>query len=321
MFLGLNRVKNTSNMSTTTLPRLSSGGVELDTRSESFGWLRDSNDALKDVNELRARMAQDGYLFLPGFFNRDDVRAVRRAVCEVLANDGLLDPEFPIEAAIAKPGIEMYFRPDIANESHARPLLEKVIYGDPLMAFYAELLGGEAMHYDYTWMRAIAPGKGTYPHCDVVYMGRGTKQLYTAWVPLGDVPLNVGGLVVVEGSNHDEELRRTYCEMDVDTACTNKSDATQLNASGFPGFGALSFDMRATRERLGGRLLTCPEYRMGDLLTFSVFTVHGSLDNHSREIRMSSDSRYQLASEPADERWIGENPPGHGGNMIKGMIC
>ncbi len=69
------------------------------------------------------------------------------------------------------------------------------------------------------------------------------------------------------------------------------------------------------------RLLTAEEYRMGDLLIFSIYTVHGSLDNPSWQIRMSSDSRYQLASEPVDERWAGENPPAHGGNVVKGMIC
>jgi hypothetical protein len=60
---------------------------------------------------------------------------------------------------------------------------------------------------------------------------------------------------------------------------------------------------------------------MGDLLTFSVFIVHASLDNASTQIRLSSDSRYQLASEALDERWVGENPPAHGGKMIRNVIC
>jgi hypothetical protein len=60
---------------------------------------------------------------------------------------------------------------------------------------------------------------------------------------------------------------------------------------------------------------------MGDLLTFSIFTAHGSLDNSTHQIRLSTDTRYQLASEPADPRWIGENPPAHGGNSLKEMIC
>ena len=59
----------------------------------------------------------------------------------------------------------------------------------------------------------------------------------------------------------------------------------------------------------------------GDVLTFSMAMVHASLDNQSKRFRLSSDSRYQLASEPADERWIGANPIAHGPAGKKGKIC
>jgi hypothetical protein len=39
-----------------------------------------------------------------------------------------------------------------------------------------------------------------------------------------------------------------------------------------------------------------------------MFTHHCSLDNQSNRIRLSTDSRYQLASEPMDERWSGDHP-------------
>ncbi len=308
-------------MGTVALPRLTSNRREIDTDPGKFGWLRDSNSLLGNPEALRRQMAEDGYLFLPGFFERESIVRVRRAICGVLADEGLLDPVEPVEKAIARPGIEMYFRADIANGEPAGALLREVIYGPKIMAFFSEFLGSEAMHYDYTWMRAIAPGVGTYPHCDVVYMGRGTKDLYTAWVPLGDVPLETGGLILKEGSHRDDAIRSGYCTLDVDTACQNRPGESELNAAGFPGFGALADSLVDVREDAGGRWLTCPEYRMGDLLIFSVFTVHGSLDNHSREIRMSSDSRYQRANEPVDERWVGETPPAHGGSVVKNMIC
>ena len=60
---------------------------------------------------------------------------------------------------------------------------------------------------------------------------------------------------------------------------------------------------------------------MGDLLVFSMFTMHASTDNHTRRIRLSSDTRYQLAGEPVDERWIGEDPPAHGIHSKRGLIC
>jgi hypothetical protein len=68
--------------------------------------------------------------------------------------------------------------------------------------------------------------------------------------------------------------------------------------------GWYSKDPVEVQERFGGRWLTT-EFQAGDLLVFTMFTLHCSLDNQSRRIRLSTDSRYQLASEPVDERWIG----------------
>ena len=61
--------------------------------------------------------------------------------------------------------------------------------------------------------------------------------------------------------------------------------------------------------------------RAGDLLFFGMHTLHASADNHTNRFRLSTDSRYQLASEPADERWAGPNPAGHSNKARKGMIC
>ena len=53
---------------------------------------------------------------------------------------------------------------------------------------------------------------------------------------------------------------------------------------------------------------------MGDLVVFSMHTMHCSLDNNSpnNRIRLSLDTRYQPAVDETDERWIGENPIAHG---------
>jgi ectoine hydroxylase-related dioxygenase (phytanoyl-CoA dioxygenase family) len=84
--------------------------------------------------------------------------------------------------------------------------------------------------------------------------------------------------------------------------------------------GWLSNNPAKLRNALGGRWLTA-EFRAGDVLIFSIYTVHASIDNKSDRVRLSSDSRYQLATEAVDERWIGENPVGHGPNAKRGMIC
>ena len=50
---------------------------------------------------------QDGYLFLPGFFARQDVIEARKLLTAALAEKGLLDPAFPVMDAVKKEGADM----------------------------------------------------------------------------------------------------------------------------------------------------------------------------------------------------------------------
>lgn len=298
--------------------RLTALGVELDLSPAAFGELRDSTDLLSDPAALRERMARDGYLFLPGFLDRAAVLAARRVVTDRLAAEGLTDPAHPADEARALPGSSLAFKPDLAHDNEP---LHDLLYGERMLGFYERFLGGAVRHFDFTWMRAVAPGRATAPHGDVVFMGRGTHDLYTAWVPLGDVDYTLGGLMVLEGSNNVATIRDEYARRDVDAYCENRpEDREQALAGKWSWNGALSDNPAQLREQLGGRWLTST-FRAGDLLTFSAYTIHGSIDNRADRIRLSSDSRYQLASAPIDERWIGEAPIGHGPGGKRGLIC
>jgi ectoine hydroxylase-related dioxygenase (phytanoyl-CoA dioxygenase family) len=161
-------------------------------------------------------------------------------------------------------------------------------------------------------------------------MGRGTHDLYTAWTPLGDIPISIGGLIVLENSHKQTERLRDYLRQDVDSYCANGPNAEKVqtgqmhwehwDGSGDDWDGSLSHDPVALREHLGGRWLTA-DYRAGDVLIFSIKTVHASLDNGSDRIRLSSDTRYQRADQPADERWVGDAPIAHGLQAKRGRIC
>lgn len=302
-----------ASMKTSPLPPLTSSGCAFP--PERLGFLRDSRDALGDFKELRARFQKDGYLFLSGYLDRETILAGRRALVTMLAREGAIDPADP-DAARALPGVEMAFRPDLAHH----PMVQRAVYSPEVMALYNGLFGEPAMHYDYTWLRAASPGKATRPHYDIVYMGRGTRQVCTAWIPFADIPLELGGLAVLEGSNHLGELIATYGTIDVDRSCSNFEGKSEWEVKGLTSFGSLPDTVGELAERFDLRWLTS-EYRMGDLLTFSMFTLHCSTDNRSDRIRLSTDTRYQPASQPADERWIGPNPPGHGGESVREMIC
>jgi hypothetical protein len=306
-------------MSTTTINGriLLSNGFRLDTSSAAFGGLRPSTDAIDDADTLRARLRQDGYLYLPGYLDRALVLEVRQAVTEKLAKLGHLASGSPVIEAITRPGTQIKFAPELA---HDNPPLHELLYTGRMMELYRRLFGEDVLHFDYTWMRAVSPGKGTAPHGDSVFMNRGTSKLLTAWTPLGDISYELGGLIVLERSHRIDEIISTYGQRDVDSYCENAPDAA-LYASGEKWWnGSLAEDPTDLQRQLGLRWLTT-EFRAGDLLTFTMYTLHASLDNQTDRIRLSSDSRYQPASEPADERWVGENPIGHGVDGKRGRIC
>src|SRR5690606_15777914 len=128
-----------------------------------------------------------------------------------------------------------------------------------------------------------------------------------------------GGLMVLEGSNNHQRLKATYGMQDVDAFCENKPEARSWGKRWGTG-GHLRGNPNQIRRAIGGQWRTA-EYRAGDVLIFTIFTVHASLDNRSDRIRLSTDSRYQSADEPADERWIGPNPIGHSEAGKRGKIC
>ena len=135
---------------------------------------------------------------------------------------------------------------------------------------------------------------------------------------MGDNDFNLGGLLVLEGSHKHDGLAKQYWKSDVDAYCSNTDDHRDGWQKG--NGGALKGEGDQLRRSLGGRWVT-GDYRMGDVVIFNVYTVHGGTDNHSNVLRLSTDTRYQRASEAVDDRWVGEKPPAHGPNAKRGFIC
>jgi ectoine hydroxylase-related dioxygenase (phytanoyl-CoA dioxygenase family) len=199
------------------------------------------------------------------------------------------------------------------------PALRALVFGDHIMSFFTRLLGGPARHLDYIWFRTKGPGLGSPLHCDWVYMGRGTHALFTAWIPLGDIDLKLGGYLALERSHLQQERLQSYLCRDVDEDCVGRDGQGRAGAARWD--GSLSKNAAALQRTLGGRWLTAEEFRLGDAVLFNMTLVHGSLDNQTDRIRLSVDTRYQLAADPVDERWVGQNPPGHATSMRRGRVC
>jgi hypothetical protein len=312
------------------------GGTRLPSNREAFGWLRRADALLGDPPALRARLEQDGYLFVPGLLDREAVRAARLELLRIVQAHGALEPAFGLEDGIVRPDAgDVGLRQDYPMSSR---LMRCVLQGEAMMRFFGDLLDGAVRSYDFIWLRFQRPSHGIAPHCDLVFMGRGTPDVLSCWTPFGDIPLGGGGLMLLEDSHRTAPVRLAdYLSQDVDTYCENGPNAEavrsgrmrwehwQERAAGKAWDGAITDDAVALREDWGGRWLTAPEYRMGDVLVFTMRTVHAGTDNETGALRLSTDSRYQRADRPIDERWIrgehGEPPVGHGLASKRGKIC
>lgn len=295
-------------------------GYELPADPARFGFLDETFPGLESTATLRARMEDDGYLFMRRFWARETVQVVRDSLTAQLERLGFLRPGFPPDEARCIPGKEVGRAMGNPLDQHD-PALRELLFGERIMSFFSEFLGGPARAFDFVWFRTKGTGLGSPLHCDLVYMGRGTNRLYTAWVPLGDIDLSLGGLLLLEGSHRKSAELKAYLSRDVDTYCENHDDAADFAAGRKWWDGTLSKNPNSLQENLGGRWLTAENYQLGDALFFNMTLVHGSLDNTSDRIRLSTDTRYQLASEPIDERWVGQQPPGHTNAMKRGRVC
>jgi hypothetical protein len=280
---------------------LSSNGIPLDAQAGEFGELRDSSPLIGDPVALRDRIAADGYLLLRGLLDRDAVLAARREILLKFAivgeidsiNHPLMDGIQSTETFIDKVNLIAFTESLRSGMAYSR-----VVEAPELMRFFDGFLGGPARSFDFRWPRFMRPGEATGIHCDGPYITRGTTNVWSAWIPLGDIAPHEGALMVLEGTHLNERLRRSYG--------TRDADRDKL--------GWLSTDPAGLRRRLGGRWLSA-QFQAGDVIVFGPYLVHASLDNNSpeRRCRLSSDTRYLLEGDELDPRWNGGVSNPHGG--------
>ena len=258
--------------------------------------LPDSTRRLDDTNALRARMREDGFLFIRGLHDPGDVRQARQDILEIMGRNGKLDPAAEVAHGMAHRSSTEVATSSVRGREHLKTeSLRHVVYGPRIMEFFDRFLGGEAMSYNFQWLRTTGPGAGSTIHYDVVYMGRGTKQVFTCWTPLGRITPEMGPLAICLGSNRWDDVIRTYGKTDVDRDHT---------------CGYFSRDPAELVYRFGGRWAT-DTFQPGDAVILSMFIMHASLTNSTQKYRISCDTRYQLASEPVDARWAGKTPRMH----------
>jgi hypothetical protein len=233
--------------------------------------LVDSYTYRADASELRRRLADYGYVFVRGLLPAADVRAAYAGVTAELRRGGWIDgQDRPVP-----PPTPVDFREALTNPVFRRALVSRdfnrLVYLGPLRALIAEILGHASFPYPAKVLRTVYPERppavtrGRYIHQD--YAGTGVQDMLTSWLPLMDIPAQVGGLAVQPGSHLGPPQRPRVLEP-------------------------------------GQRGWVSTDYRPGDVLIFHCLTAHAALPNHSSALRVSGDFRWQRADQPAPEQMV-----------------
>ena len=141
----------------------------------------------------------------------------------------------------------------------------RIPYLPPLRALVRRVLGPRAFSYPVKVLRAVYPerpdtrARGRYVHCD--YAVSGVQDMLTTWIPLMDIPVELGGLAVRPGGHRGRPRR------------------PRLLGPAEPGWATTG-------------------YRPGDAIIFHCLTPHAALPNTGSALRISGDFRWQLPDRP-----------------------
>ena len=241
------------------------------------------SDANAGAAQLRAMMAEQGYLFFRRLMPADDVLAVRRNVLEQCAAAGWLDPSRDLMDAVVAAGMQPTTEGQPPYMAVYRKVLKLPRFHDfpahsTLMRIAQRLLDGHVLVHPRRIGRMTFPNNTaatTPPHQDHFYI-RGSVDTYSCWTPLGACPITLGGLAVWPGSH-----TRGFLEHNV-------HHAGAVGGSGVPVDPAEA-------------IWHTTDFEPGDALFFHAFTIHKALPNLSGDrLRLSTDNRYQRDGDAID---------------------
>ncbi len=236
----------------------------------------DSTDVQRDTDELKQRLARDGYLYLRGFLPNDAVEMVRRRWLQFANQAGWIqesssgDDLANLSAFCAEPQDEYMA---VMHQVYRLPEFWALPLHTKMTGLFERLLGGDVLTLPNVIGRTIFPKRTEYTtpaHQDWVPI-QGCRETYTCWLPMSDIPRPLGGLQLNAGSHQGGVYDFKPALGAGATEVTDALDESQWVYSP-----------------------TC----QGDVVIFHSLTVHKGMPNSTQRLRLSIDARYQLASDP-----------------------
>lgn len=246
---------------------LTSNGFTLATTPDRLGTLVPTDPAQPRAAVWAQYQAQ-GYLLLKGILDRRAVLDFRRRFFSAFRDTGLLAPgSDPLDGIYAGGGENAQATHKVLMEVVRWAAYESFCLAEPILRFYEAFLEGAPYLHKRKLIRYTLPGTpgATGAHYDLVYLRGGTDRICTSWIPIGDTPVTMGGLIYLEGS--DPWARQM--ETDFNASNPQMTRAERVNAFKQDMYGGwLTKDLPSLAERINGRWLIA-DYEAGDMMIHS----------------------------------------------------
>lgn len=247
--------------------------------------LRVSNDAMNDPGELRLRIAEEGYLFFKKLQDPGKLWALRKEMLTTIQAGGWLVAGTDAMDGIADistqctEGDSEYT--DVYHEVYKLEAFHRSGHWPEVVEMIGKILGKPVLPHPQKIARLWFPkytAHTTPIHQDFVHF-QGNFETYTCWAPVGDCPIELGGLAVLPGSHKADKVLEHHFSLGAGGLCVNTED-------------------------LGGEWHST-NYEIGDTLIFPALTVHKALPNLTEDrLRVSLDNRYQAVDAPIAEHML-----------------
>ena len=247
---------------------------------------RVSNDALSDPAELRRRFEEEGYLFLRKFQEPERLWQLRLEILETLRGasdwiapgstleEGRVDPAKAVTEGNREYS-RVYAQVQKLRSMHASGHWPEVV------DLIGTIVDGPVMPHPMKITRLWFPKytEHTTPfHQDFVHF-QSNLEVISVWTPVGDCPLELGPLAVVEGSHKVGKVVDHHFSLGA-----GGQKVTDPEQRGIP---------------------RCSDFEIGDTLIFGCLMVHGALPNLTEDrLRVSLDNRYQRNGLPVSENQL-----------------
>ena len=258
--------------------------------------LRISNDIMEDAEALRERIDGEGYLFFKQLQEPEKLIELRRQMLTVMQEAGwLIAGTEPVDgiADISRQCTEGDVEyTDVYHQVYRLEAFHRSAHWPEVMEIMAKVVGKPVLPHPHKVARLWFPqytAHTTPIHQDFVHF-QGNFETYTCWAPIGDCPIELGGLAVLPGSHKINKVMDHHFSLGAGSLCIKTDE--------------LADNWHTT------------DYEVGDTLIFPALTVHKALPNLTEDrLRVSLDNRYTATDSIISDHML--EPHLNGFNQLK----